>query len=234
MGRRWADRLAGVAGALAFAGYARVAVGRRTRLHEEQTGTTGHVGPAWDEATGDERRAWSVHGLGTFLVAAGPLLQALGVVRPVSGLRSGRTQVTGLAVAGLAVAGTYRSQLAMGESWRIGVDTDERTDLVTTGPFGVVRNPIYSCLLAYGLGSAAVTPNPVSLAGVLLSTVGLEQQVRLLEEPHLLRLHGDDYRSWAERVGRFVPFVGRRPSRSALRSTDAGRDLRGAAVVAAG
>ena len=75
----------------------------------------------------------------------------------------------------------------MGESWRIGVDTDERTDLVTTGPFGVVRNPIYSCLLAYGLGSAAVTPNPVSLAGVVLSTVGLEQQVRLLEEPHLLR-----------------------------------------------
>ena len=165
MGRRRADRLAGVAGAVAFAGYTRIAVGRRTRLHEEQTGTTGHVGPAWDEATGDERRAWSVHGLGTFLVATGPLLQAIGVVRPVNGLRSSRAQVAGLALAGLAVAGTYRSQLAMGESWRIGVDTDERTDLVTTGPFGVVRNPIYSCLLAYGLGSAAVTPNPVSLAG---------------------------------------------------------------------
>ena len=222
MGTRWADRLAGAAGVVVFAGYARIAVGRRTRVHEEQTGTSGHVGPEWAEATDDERKAWSVHGLGTFLVAAGPLLQAIGVVRPVTGLRSGRAQAAGLALAGLAVVGTYRSQLAMGESWRIGVDTDERTDLVTNGPFGVVRNPIYACLLAYGLGSAALTPNPVSLAGLALTAVGLEQQVRLLEEPHLLQLHGHDYLSWSARVGRFVPFVGRRPSRAAL-EVDGGR-----------
>jgi protein-S-isoprenylcysteine O-methyltransferase Ste14 len=222
MGRQWADRLAGAAGVLAFAGYARIAVGRRTRVHEAQTGTSGHVGPDWSKATDDERRAWYVHGLGTLLVAAGPLLQAIGVVRPMPGLRSGRTQVAGLALAGLAVAGTYRSQLAMGKSWRIGVDTDERTDLVTNGPFGVVRNPIYSCLLAYGLGSAALTPNPVSVAGVVLSAVGLEQQVRLLEEPYLLELHGDAYLSWSARTGRFVPFVGRRPSCAAVTSTEAG------------
>jgi protein-S-isoprenylcysteine O-methyltransferase Ste14 len=222
MGRRWADGLAGAVGVLAFAGYARIAVGRRTRLHEARTGTSGHVGPGWSEATNDERWAWSVHGLGTFLVAAGPVLQAIGAVRPLPGLRSGRTQVAGLALAGLAVAGTYRSQLAMGESWRIGVDTDERTVLVTNGPFGVVRNPIYSCLLVYGLGSAALTPNPVSVAGVVLTTVGLEQQVRLVEEPYLLQLHGDAYLSWSARAGRFVPFVGRRPSRAAVRSTETG------------
>jgi len=59
---------------MAFTGYATIAVGRRTRLHEEQTGTSGHVRSGWDEASGDERRAWSLHGLGTLFVAAGPVL----------------------------------------------------------------------------------------------------------------------------------------------------------------
>jgi hypothetical protein len=67
----------------------------------------------------------------------------------------------------------------------------------------------------------------------VLSAVGLEQQVRLLEEPYLLQLHGHDYLSWSAGVGRFVPFVGRRPSRAAVRSIDAGATLGRAAVLLA-
>jgi ABC-type nickel/cobalt efflux system permease component RcnA len=34
----------------------------------------------------------------------------------------------------------------MGASWRIGVDEGERTTPVTTGPFGLVRNPIFAAM----------------------------------------------------------------------------------------
>ena len=39
--------------------------------------------------------------------------------------------------------------------------------------------------------------------------IALEIQVRLVEEPYLLRQHGDAYRNYAARVGRFVPGLGR-------------------------
>jgi protein-S-isoprenylcysteine O-methyltransferase Ste14 len=43
--------------------------------------------------------------------------------------------------------------------------------------------------------------------------IGLQIQVRLVEEPYLLRVHGDAYRRYAERTGRFVPWLGRFPGK---------------------
>ena len=43
----------------------------------------------------------------------------------------------------------------------------------------------------------------------MLLIAGLEIQVRLVEEPHLIRTHGEAYLAWARGVGRFVPGLGR-------------------------
>ena len=39
--------------------------------------------------------------------------------------------------------------------------------------------------------------------------MGVELQVRAVEEPYLVRTHGDDYRLYCEAVGRFIPGIGR-------------------------
>ena len=44
---------------------------------------------------------------------------------------------------------------------------------------------------------------------MVVIALGLELQVRAVEEPYLLRTHGDAYRAYAARVGRFLPGVGR-------------------------
>ena len=49
----------------------------------------------------------------------------------------------------------------------------------------------------------------MGLAAVACAVTSLELQTRVVEEPHLLRTHGDEYASYAARVGRFVPGVGR-------------------------
>lgn len=107
--------------------------------------------------------------------------------------------------AGLAVA----AQVDMGASWRIGVDETERTELVTEGLFRFVRNPIFSGMLVAVAGLALLVPNALALGAVLTAVVGLELQVRRVEEPHLRATHGEDYRQWASRTGRFVPGLGR-------------------------
>ena len=72
-----------------------------------------------------------------------------------------------------------------------------------------MRNPIFSGAALTATGLALVVPNVLSLAMLVLFVAGLEIQVRLVEEPYLLRVHGDAYRRYAARTGRFLPGVGR-------------------------
>ena len=90
-------------------------------------------------------------------------------------------------------------------------DLDATTELVTSGPFRYVRNPVFTGSAMTVVGLALVVPNIVSLLMLVAFFAGLEIQVRLVEEPYLLRVHGDAYRVYAARTGRFVPRIGRLP-----------------------
>jgi len=106
-------------------------------------------------------------------------------------------------------AATLLAQLSMGDSWRVGVDEAEKTRLVTTGLFAWVRNPIFSFMWLSLLGLALLIPNVTALLGGLLTIVGIELQVRVVEEPYLTSTHGERYFRYASTVGRFVPRIGR-------------------------
>jgi protein-S-isoprenylcysteine O-methyltransferase Ste14 len=56
------------------------------------------------------------------------------------------------------------------------------------------RNPIFTAMMVFGFGIALVTPNLVAVAGFLLPVTTIELQVRIVEEPYLLTVHGDAYR----------------------------------------
>ena len=46
-------------------------------------------------------------------------------------------------------------------------------------------------------------------AATVVLLAAIQVQVRAVEEPYLLAVHGDAYRDYAARVGRFVPRMGR-------------------------
>ncbi|RSM71642.1 isoprenylcysteine carboxyl methyltransferase [Actinoplanes sp. ATCC 53533] len=129
---------------------------------------------------------------------------------PVAALDHGPIRVAGLVLAVAGVATTLAAQLAMGASWRIGVDPNERTALVTTGAFALARNPIFTAMTVTSLGLAAMVPNPVSLAATAVLIASIQLQVRAVEEPYLTRTHGGAYTAYTARVGRFWPRIGRR------------------------
>jgi protein-S-isoprenylcysteine O-methyltransferase Ste14 len=114
----------------------------------------------------------------------------------------------GLAVMALSLIGTWIAQLDLRDSWRIGVDQSERTALVSDGLFRFVRNPIFTGMLAFAIGMVLVAINWFAIAGAVLLIAGLELQVRAVEEPYLLRMHGPEYEIYAARVGRFLPGIG--------------------------
>jgi protein-S-isoprenylcysteine O-methyltransferase Ste14 len=131
-----------------------------------------------------------------------------GFIAPPPILHADWIQIAGITLAGLGIVLTVRAQLDMGDSWRVGVDESETTALVHTGLFGRVRNPIYTAMLTFDLGIALVTPNFVTIAGLILAVTALELQVRRVEEPYLLSRHGEAYRGYTASVGRFIPGVG--------------------------
>ena len=99
------------------------------------------------------------------------------------------------------------AQATMGASWRIGID-DRATALVTHGPFALVRNPIFSAMLSQLAGLVLLWPSVFTATAWVATAALIGLQVRQ-EEQHLLRLHGTAYASYAARVGRFVPYLGR-------------------------
>jgi protein-S-isoprenylcysteine O-methyltransferase Ste14 len=139
----------------------------------------------------------------------GPGFELDGTLDPIRALDGAFGHAVGAGLAVAALLATFGAQLAMGDAWRIGVDRDQRSRLVTDGPFSFVRNPIFSGMLAFFAGIALLVPNAAAVAGWLLLFVALELQVRLVEEPHLMHVHGQAYAGYAARVGRFLPRIGR-------------------------
>jgi protein-S-isoprenylcysteine O-methyltransferase Ste14 len=190
-----------------FAVFGVLGFGWRSWLQHRRTGSTGFHGVSG--RIGSLEWTAGVGFVGALMVAVGaPILQWANVIDPLSALRAVWIQVAGIVVATAGIAATVYAQLEMGDAWRIGVDERETTTLVRTGLFGRVRNPIYTAMFTFGLGIAFVTPNLVALAGFVLLVATIELQVRRVEEPHLLRTHGDAYRDYTASVGRFVPGIG--------------------------
>ena len=200
--------LMAVAALVAYGLYLALAFGLRTVMQLRRTGSTGFKGVSGRVGSAE----WFAGVL--FVVAllvgvAAPVLALTDVFEPVEALDTTAVHVAGVALFVAGLAATLVAQIAMGESWRIGVDEAERTDLVTDGPFSLARNPIFAAMLPTSLGLALMVPSWVAAVGIVALFVALELQVRLVEEPYLRRAHGREYEEYASRVGRFVPAMGR-------------------------
>ena len=175
------------------------AFGVRSLLQWRRTGKTGFAGVR-DGAGAVERL-----GAGLFV-----LVLVLAPVAPWVGAPLWHQgHLLGAVIAAAGIALTLVAQVQMGASWRIGVDRSERTALVTSGVFALVRNPIFSAMLLSTVGLALAVPTPLALALPPLLLVALQIQVRIVEEPYLIAAHGAPYLAWAARTGRFVPAIGR-------------------------
>jgi protein-S-isoprenylcysteine O-methyltransferase Ste14 len=191
-----------------YALYIGLAFGLRSLAQKRATGSSGFKG-----ISGRPGSAEWVGGV-LFVVAvvlglAAPILDLAGVLDPVDELDGEIGHAAGIGLFWGGLVTTLGAQFAMGEQWRIGVDREERTEMVTTGPFSVVRNPIFTAMVPTAIGLALLVPNVVAIVGAVALIVALEIQVRLVEEPYLLATHDRAYADYARRVGRFLPLVGR-------------------------
>lgn len=191
-----------------YAAFFALAFGWRTWRQVRATGSSGFQGISGRPGSGE----W--WGGVLFVVAialgvAGPVVQLADLLAPLAVLDGAAAQAIGIVLAVVGIVVTVLSQLAMGASWRIGIDDTTPTDLVTDGVFALVRNPVFSAMIVCAAGLMLLVPNVVSVIGLLVLVLAIQLQVRQAEEPFLARTLGAPYRDYARRTGRFVPGVGR-------------------------
>lgn len=122
---------------------------------------------------------------------------------PIEALDTVVTKGIGILLLAFALVWTIIAQAHMKNSWRIGIDTETRTELVTTGLFGISRNPIFFGMIVSLLGLFLTTPNALTGLFLILAYILIQIQIRL-EEEFLLAQHGQDYTAYKLKVRRLI------------------------------
>ncbi len=109
-----------------------------------------------------------------------------------------------LTVGGLLFA--IWARLHLGRNWSGTVTIKKGHELITSGPYALVRHPIYTGLLLAFLGSAVALGEWRGVLALALATGALWRKLRL-EERWMRLQFGDAYRMYSRRVAALVPFV---------------------------
>jgi protein-S-isoprenylcysteine O-methyltransferase Ste14 len=166
-------------------------------------GVNALVLPADDTAHGLVGRLFKATIVCTFLLLTALSFGLPEAAGPLPWLETGAVRIAGWAVLGLSLAWIIAAQAQMGASWRIGIDQHTRTELVTTGVFGLSRNPIFLGMRTGLLGLFLVLPNALTLAILVLGEALMQVQVRL-EEAHLQSMHDRTYEQYRATVRRWI------------------------------
>jgi protein-S-isoprenylcysteine O-methyltransferase Ste14 len=113
-------------------------------------------------------------------------------------------QWSAVGVAICALALTMACWRRMGKSWRMGIDPDEKTHLIVSGPYAYVRHPIYALSSVLMISSAVAVPS-IAMIAIAVLHCGLLQWEARREEAYLIETHGQAYRDYLASVGRFIP-----------------------------
>ena len=109
----------------------------------------------------------------------------------------------GLGLLAISLIWTIIAQGHMKNSWRIGIDTKTKTELVTTGLFKVSRNPIFFGMILSLVGLFLTTPNALTGLFLILGYILIQIQIRH-EEEFLITEHGQNYESYKQKVRRLI------------------------------
>lgn len=93
----------------------------------------------------------------------------------------------------------------LGRNWSGTVTVKENHELVTSGPYRIVRHPIYTGLLLAFIGSAFARGDLAGVVAVVLVFLSFRRKLRM-EERWMREQFGEAYDAYSQRVPALVPF----------------------------
>jgi len=119
-------------------------------------------------------------------------------------------RVVAWAMVALAVAGflfAWWARVHLGRLWSSRVTRKPDHHVVDTGPYRLVRHPIYSGIILATLATAVLRDNLLGVVGALLMLCGWYLKARLEEQFLRDELGSEQYEAYRARVPMLVPFT---------------------------
>jgi protein-S-isoprenylcysteine O-methyltransferase Ste14 len=106
----------------------------------------------------------------------------------------------------IGFAFAWSARIYLGRLWSGTITATADHRVVDTGPYGIVRHPIYTGILLAVFATVAAKGTAAGIAGAILITFGLWMKARLEEGFLREQLGADAYDAYRRRVPMLVPF----------------------------
>ena len=115
------------------------------------------------------------------------------------------TYFTGVTMVALGLGFSIWARLHLGPNWSGTVTLKENHELIRSGPYGLVRHPIYTGLLLGFVGSAVSRDEWRGVLAVAIVFLALWRKFRL-EERWMIETFGDAYQRYRNEIPALIPF----------------------------
>jgi protein-S-isoprenylcysteine O-methyltransferase Ste14 len=105
---------------------------------------------------------------------------------------------------------TWWARIHLGRFWSNAITRKEGHRVIDTGPYGLVRHPIYTGLIAAMIATGIAVGTATAMLGALLIAFGLWQKARMEEGFLTNELGAEAYGPYCRRVPMLVPFLPQR------------------------
>src|ERR1700751_4356766 len=109
----------------------------------------------------------------------------------------------------LGIGFTWWARIHLGRFWSNAITHKEDHRIIDTGPYGMVRHPIYTGLIVAILATGVAVGTWPALVGALFICFGEWQKARMEEGFLSVELGQEAYRNYSRRVPMIVPFLRR-------------------------
>jgi protein-S-isoprenylcysteine O-methyltransferase Ste14 len=99
------------------------------------------------------------------------------------------------------------ARIHLGRLWSSTVTRKEKHRVVKSGPYAIVRHPIYTGILTAAIATVAVRATPATIAGAALLIIGFLMKGRLEERFLRAELGAEAYDAYARKTSMLVPFL---------------------------
>ncbi|MEO8442805.1 MAG: isoprenylcysteine carboxylmethyltransferase family protein [Betaproteobacteria bacterium] len=101
---------------------------------------------------------------------------------------------------------TVWARVHLGRNWSAIVTIKQGHEFISSGPYAIVRHPIYSGLLLAFVGSALARGEWRGVVAVLIALAAFWRKLRI-EERWMREQFGEQYVAYCRRVAALVPFI---------------------------
>lgn len=129
---------------------------------------------------------------------------------PFAALTGPASLASGLSLLLVSLGLTIYTHSYMGEAWRSGVAPKGPEHLITGGPFGRMRHPLFAAIAIGQVGFFFALPSAFSLTCLLIGLAVLIVQARF-EEQRMAVAFGQAWRDYVRAVPAIIPRRGRTP-----------------------